>query len=283
MRRSLAGGGVWVGLCVLVGCFPDEIRHCPTIDCPSEAVCDGMGGCALPEQLAQCDGQDDGTECGFTTITKVRIDGACELGVCRSTQIPACLDDLFTDNRVDAGMWELWIADNEPVVVGEAAGQLGITLAPNVGRIYNGVQSRGRYEMLGGDARVEVIPASQDVGVETTFSVEIDSSSGFEMSAYANRLHLVVRTSGGVTNSIAVDYDPVAHRWWRIRHDAAGAIEFETSPDNAAWTSLRTSTVSRQPTGVIVSLLAGTYIDLGVETPGVAYFDNLKLTSASCP
>jgi len=147
----------------------------------------------------------------------------------------------------------------------------------------NGVQSRGRYDMLGGDARVEVIPASQDVGVETTFSVEIDSSSGFDMSAYANRLHLVVRTSGGVTNSIAVDYDPDAQRYWRIRHDPAGTIEFETSPDSMAWTSLRSSTVSRQPTAVIVSLLAGTYIDLGVESPGAAHFDNLKLTSASCP
>jgi hypothetical protein len=39
----------------------------------------------------------------------------------------------------------------------------------------------------------------------------------------------------------------------------------------------------RPPTGVIVSLLAGTYIDLGVPNPGVAFFDNLKLTSASCP
>jgi hypothetical protein len=265
-------------------CFSPEVTHCPNLDCPKEMVCDGLGGCATPEQLAQCSGQSDGTVCSYATLTNVHIDGACETGVCRSLAIPACLVDLFLDSRVDSGMWELWLPENEPVVVAEESGQLGVRLAPNIGRVYNGIQSRGRYDMLGGNARVEVTPASQAVGVETTFSVDVDSSAGFEMSAYANRLHLVVHSSGGVSNSIAIDYDPAAHKFWRIRHDTDKAtMELETSPDGEAWTSRRSSTVSRPPTGVIVSLLAGTYIDLGVADPGVAYFDNLKLTSASCP
>ena len=281
-RRFLVWGFAAIG--ALPGCFSPEITHCPTVDCPKEMVCDGLGGCATPEQLAQCSAQLDGAECSFATVSNVHIDGACDRGVCRSLQIPACLLDLFLDSRVDAAMWELWLPENEPVIVTEQAGQLGVTLAPNVGRIYNGVQSRGRYEMLGGNARVEVAPASQEVGVETTFSVDVDSSSGFEMSAYANRLHLVVHSSGGVSNSIAIDYDPVAHRFWRIRHDTTTAtIELETSPDGLAWTSRRSSTAVRPPTTVTVSLLAGTYIDLGVADPGVAFFDNLKLTSASCP
>lgn len=282
MSRSFLLGGV--AAVMASACFSPEITHCPTLDCPKEMVCDGLGGCATPEQLAQCTGQVDGTVCGYSTLSNVRIEGACDQGVCRSQEIPACLLDLFLDSRVDSGMWELWLPENEPVVVAEEAGQLGIVIAPNIGRVYNGIQSRGRYDMLGGNARVEVTPASQEVGVETNFSVDVDSSLGFEMSAYANRLHLVVHSSGGVSNSIAIDYDPVAHKFWRIRHDpTAGSMELETSPDGEGWTSRRSSTVSRPPTGVIVSLLAGTYIDLGVAAPGVAYFDNLKLTSAACP
>jgi len=283
MRRSVLVGG-FAAIFALSGCFSPEVTHCPTVDCPKEMVCDGLGGCATPEQLAQCDGQADGAECSFTTLSNAHVDGACDREVCRSLQIPACLLDLFLDSRVDAAMWELWLPENDPIVVTEQGGQLGITLAPNVGRVYNGVQSRGRYDMLGGDVRVEVTPASQEIGVETTFSLDVDSSSGFEMSAYADRLHLVVHSSGGVSNSIAIDYDPIAHRFWRIRHDGTnGTIELETSPDGMAWTSRRSSTAVRPPTGVIVSLLAGTYIDLGVPNPGVAFFDNLKLTSASCP
>jgi hypothetical protein len=269
---------------VLAGCFQLEVTKCPTVECPAEMVCDGLGGCATPDQISQCSGQTDGTQCGYTTVTKAHVDGACETGVCRSLQIPACLADTFVDSRVDSGMWELWLPDNEPIVVSEADSKLAIQIAASAGRIYNGVQSRGRYDMIAGNAAVEVISASQEIGVETSFSVDLDSTLGFTMSTYANRLHLVVHTSGGVTNSLAVDYDPVAQRFWRIRHDpVAGTMEMETSPDNQAWTSQRSSATARAPTGVTVSLLAGTYIDLGIADPGTAYFDSLKLTSASCP
>jgi len=268
----------------LSACFKDDITHCPTVDCPAEMVCDGVGGCAVPEQLAQCGGQTDGAACSYSTLSNVHIDGACESGVCRSREIPACLFDQFLDSVIDPGMWELWLPANEPIVVTEEPGRLAVEIAPDVGRLYNGLQSRGRYDMLGGNAAVEVEPASQDVGVETSFGVDIDSTLGFEMSAYANRLHLVVHSSGGITNSLAIDYDPVAHRSWRIRHDTtAGTMEMETSPDGETWTSRRSAALARPPTSVIVTLLAGTYVDRGAGTSSAAYFHRVKLTSATCP
>lgn len=273
-----------VSLVAVTGCFRADVTHCPTFDCPKQMVCDGAGGCAVPEQLSQCDGKADGVECSYTTLNSAHIDGACTMGVCRSLQIPACLADQFTDGVVDVGMWQLWLSDNQPVVVSQDMGQLAVTLAAGVGRVYNGVTSRGRYDMVAGNAAVAVTPASQDVGVETDFSVDLDSTTGYAMAAYANRLHLVVHTNGGITNSIAVDYDPVAQKYWRIRHDQiASTIEFETSPDGMAWASLRSAAITRAPTGVSVTLLAGTYVDVGVANPGVAYFDELKLTSAACP
>lgn len=278
--------GVAMAACaaaLATACVKPEFTHCPNVDCPAEEVCDGVGGCALPEQLSQCSGADEGAPCSYTAVTNVHVDGDCQQGVCRSSQIPACLADTFVDSRVDRGTWELWLPANEPVSVAEDAGALAITLAPNVGRIYNGIQSRGRYDMVAGSAQVEVTPASQEVGVETLFSVDVDSSLGFEISVYANRLHLVVHTSGGVTSSTAIDYDPIGHRFWRIRHDPAGTMELETSADGLEWVSRRSAAVPRLPTAVIASLLAGTYVDLGVEDPGVARFDNLRLISASCP
>jgi hypothetical protein len=267
----------------LIGCIQERFTSCPTVDCPVEMVCDGVGGCAVPEQLAQCSGQEDGAACSYSTLTNVLIDGACETGVCRSREIPACLFDQFLDSRVDVGMWELWLPANDPIVVAEQPGRLAIEIPANVGRIYNGIQSRGRYDMLGGDAAVEVEPAAQEIGVETSFQVDIDSTLGYEMSAYAERLHLVVYTSGGITNSVAIDYDAIAQRFWRIRHDTtSGTMEMETSPDGVAWTSGRSAPLPRPPTGVIVSMLAGTYIDRGVSAPTTAYFHKVKLTSGAC-
>ena len=102
MRRSVLLGG-FAALWAAAGCFSPEITHCPTIDCPKEMVCDGLGGCATPEQLSQCSAQADGAECSYATLSNVHVDGACDRGVCRSLQIPACLFDLFLDNRVDSG------------------------------------------------------------------------------------------------------------------------------------------------------------------------------------
>lgn len=282
MRQTVLWGGL---AALLVGaCVKADFTHCPTVDCPTGEVCDGFGGCATPDQLSQCSGQTDGATCSYATLSNVHIDGACDQGVCRSLQIPACLTDQFLNQRVDTAMWDLYLPENQPVVVTEDSGKLAIELAPNVGRVYNGIQSRGRYDMIAGDLTVDVQPASQDVGVETSVGVDLDATLGFEMTAYANRLHLVVHTSGGVTNSIAVDFDPVAQRFWRIRHDGANStMELETSPDRQTWTSQRSAAVSRVPTGVSVTLLAGTYTDQGVETPGTAYFHDLKLTSAACP
>src|SRR5678815_4999345 len=75
-------GGV---LLLAVGaCFTPEVTHCDNIDCPAQLVCDGLGGCATPEQLSQCTGQSDGATCSYTTITSAHVGGACEQGVCRS-------------------------------------------------------------------------------------------------------------------------------------------------------------------------------------------------------
>ena len=246
-------------------------------------VCDGFGGCAVPEQLTQCSGMTDGAPCSYATLSHVQVDGACDTGVCRSQQIPACLFDEFLNDRIDTSMWDLWLPSNEPVIASEGNMSLTIALASGVGRIYNGVESRGRYDMVTGNAMIDVAPASQTVGVETLFGVDIDATTGYAISAYAGRLHLIVHTSGGVTSSTAVDFDPLAHRYWRIRHDAGGTMELETSPDTTAWTSQRSAALPRLPTAVTVSLLAGTYVDQGVADPGSANFYRIKLTSATCP
>lgn len=278
-------GGRWAfAACALMACSQPTYTHCDNVDCPAQEVCDGFGGCAVPDQLAQCSGLGDGTQCSYTSLSSALIVGSCDQGVCRSTEIPACLADPFSAARVDSSRWNLWLPANEPVVVSEDSTGLAVALAPDIGLVYNGVQSRGRYDMIGGNVHVAVTPASQDIGVETDFLVDLDSGLGFQMSAYANRLHLIVHTSGGITNSQAIDFDPAMHHYWRFRHDSINnTMELETSPDGNSWTSQRSAELPRQPTMVTVSLLAGTYVDAGVSTPGTAYFSDLKLVSAACP
>jgi hypothetical protein len=60
-------------------------------------------------------------------------------------------------------------------------------------------------------------------------------------------------------------------------------MEMETSPDGDTWTSRRSAALARPPTSIVVTLLAGTYVDRGAAAPGTAYFHRVKLTSATCP
>ena len=73
---------VLVSLCTLAACFSAEITHCPTVDCPKEMVCDGHGGCALPDQLSSCSGKSDGTLCSYKDRANATINGACANGLC---------------------------------------------------------------------------------------------------------------------------------------------------------------------------------------------------------
>jgi cysteine-rich repeat protein len=75
-------GLVLAAVCLLSACFSADITTCPTVECPGEMVCDGHGGCAVPEQLAQCSGRDDGTPCAYTSLAKSRIDGSCAGQLC---------------------------------------------------------------------------------------------------------------------------------------------------------------------------------------------------------
>src|SRR5689334_4564235 len=51
MTRGLWGATLLTCVLAATGCFNEDIRHCPTVDCPADEVCDGVGGCAVQAQL----------------------------------------------------------------------------------------------------------------------------------------------------------------------------------------------------------------------------------------
>jgi cysteine-rich repeat protein len=62
----------------IAGCYGDPVRHCPTVDCPQDMVCDNRNGCALKEQVEQCAGQADGTVCSYPGVAN----GECKDELC---------------------------------------------------------------------------------------------------------------------------------------------------------------------------------------------------------
>jgi cysteine-rich repeat protein len=84
---------VVLALFVSTSCLKPSLTSCPTVDCPSNMVCDGIGGCALQEQLTDCEGKADGDVCRYPGVD----DGACTGGLCLPV---GCGNSILTPNEV---------------------------------------------------------------------------------------------------------------------------------------------------------------------------------------
>lgn len=88
-----------------------------------------------------------------------------------------------------------------------------------------------------------------DIRGEVNFSLTASGEAAGLIRYSSGSLLLLV--SGG--DSVTLDYDAIAHRWWRFR-EASGVLVLETSPDGLSWTDH----VSGPPAA-----------DLGASVPGL--------------
>jgi cysteine-rich repeat protein len=63
---------------MMSGCYGSGVTDCGAIACPNDRVCDGHGGCALPQQLSSCAGVGDATACSYPGVAT----GECNQNLC---------------------------------------------------------------------------------------------------------------------------------------------------------------------------------------------------------
>jgi cysteine-rich repeat protein len=78
---------------LVMACADHGLVPCGENACPRGFVCTPAGGCANPDQLAACNGKDDGTACTTTSIS----DGVCIAGAC---QVSTCGDGVVGPGEV---------------------------------------------------------------------------------------------------------------------------------------------------------------------------------------
>jgi hypothetical protein len=83
--------------------------------------------------------------------------------------------------------------------------------------------------------------------------------------------------TGGVRDRTVLNFDPVNHRFWRIRHDpAAQTVNFELSADGQTWSVGKTVAATFPLNSMTMTLLAGAWGN-GNGAPGAALYDNVRL------
>jgi hypothetical protein len=126
---------------------------------------------------------------------------------------------------------------------------------------------------------IEVVQAATLVGVTTELNWYTDTgTNSYVMYEEAMTLFVTVTFNGGTSLLLSqIAYDPVAHRFWRIRHSSQmGKIYFETSPDASTWTELYSEAPRLPTTGLDVEIECGAYT--ATSTAQQCLFDNFVLS-----
>ena len=231
---------------------------------------------------------------------------AAPLAVPSPTPTP---NDDFGNAARDASRWTIGAqtsattAFDPQVGTAQVSGQLVITpLTQASGMHFAGYVSANSFDLRNGSTQVEVVKAGTG-GVDTIFAVGADVDNfyrfmvhtpgtattlaprargrdGIERPLDATTAQLVFQVSvGGQLTSLAINYDPVQHRFMRFRHvPPMNSIVFETSPDNVVFTIQHSVVLQRSVSALTAELSAGT---TNPANPGQTVFDNFGLVTST--
>ena len=186
---------------------------------------------------------------------------------------PAFFDD-FNDNSLNTSKWTV-LTPSSPAVVSEQGQQLRITLPANTAT-YNGIGSNATFDIRGGTVQVEQVQAVSQAGwVEDHLIIENDANNYYLLHTGAGST--VLRSMvNGVNDQLIIPYDPIAHHYWRLRHQlASNSVVFETSADGITWTTRKTVAAGFALTAVKFKLIAGAY-GTGNSNPGASIYNTFN-------
>lgn len=145
----------------------------------------------------------------------------------------------------ERGLTSSWVVvSGSPQVV---SGRLAMAAEPGE---TVGIRWAQPVDLTGSAVFIHAVP---DVTAITRFGMALTADSGDEISVRVistnpGALRLRMRQSG-VTTDAGLDFDPVAHAWWRVR-ESGGSIYFDTSANGRSWSNRRVATHTI-PTGAL--------------------------------
>jgi hypothetical protein len=198
------------------------------------------------------------------------------------------LSDDFSSVGRDVSKWNLgtvYHTINTGVTIsqpGGSGGQLSITPLANAptGEQFYGYLSVNTYDFTTQDVFVRVSQTPTVSGNLMVMDVGLDRDNDFRWTLNGPDIFIESVMATAYANPYAVAFNPAAHRWLRIRHTAAGNIEWHGSgvdppTTEANWTLLGTRALTGMAiTAVRVDLIAGT--NPPNATPSTAIFDNFN-------
>jgi hypothetical protein len=198
------------------------------------------------------------------------FDGDAAASACGTT---IAIADDFEDGVTGSG-WTTLTGTN--LTLAETGGLLQITFASNVSAGQTaGYVSTASYDFTGAcvDAEITSIPNPSTLA-NLTFRIGTSSDCGV-IEIYSGMINAAQHRGASISRLPAFAFDPVAHRFLRMR-EVTGTWYYQSSPDGAAWTTFGTvaNTFALQVNTTIL-LTAGT--NSAVSSGGVAAFASMRV------
>lgn len=190
------------------------------------------------------------------------------------------LSDTFDDGVVDTAKW----TSNYNTGGGGAPTETGGRARVPCDTGFAAFASDNTYTLTDSHVLVEMYPpAAGGAASEAWAQLLIMSSTGgtdiiAEVNAVTGDLTLAARVGYFDAGAAVLTYDPVAHRWIRVR-ETAGTLLWETSADGLAWTTRRTTASPAWVGDADLEIQLITHRDSG--TPDFAEFDNFNVTPST--
>jgi hypothetical protein len=173
----------------------------------------------------------------------------------------ATLTDAFTTS-VDTSKWN---SNGLPTIVN---GRLNLPCVT----AYASVTSWAKYDLYNSGATLAIpqVPGTGAGTTQATIIIAANSDNSYEMLKEGGSLYFRERHAA-VNTQTSVVYNSTNHYWWRIRDNNAGAVFWETAPNNGGvpgtWTVQRYVATRSWSNLVDITIACGYY---GAETSPIA-------------
>ena len=169
-----------------------------------------------------------------------------------------CSTSRLVDAFGDAAIGPVWepFADPQCQIL-ETGGVLELQYPAAGGSAYCRLDSRHLYDLRGSSIAIEAVSMPSATDFESFFQVlSEDGRDQVFMSISLDVLYMTVKRNGATVAETSTVFDPVAHRFWRIR-EASGTLHWETAPDGATWTERASTATVIDVSAMIVQIAAG--------------------------
>lgn len=185
----------------------------------------------------------------------INVDVNPALGFCAASSL---VDDF--SGSAFGPQWNAWADPHAAITMTTSSAVMTTDGTPNV---WSGFNTIDLFQLTDSTIYMDATMVPQQSPYVAWMQVNVPNGDRLEIDLEGTTLYFYQHAGGTDVNSKTMSYDPVAHRYWRLRADATN-VYIDTSPDAVTWTTRFSPAKQIDTTAVQLDVGGGEYQKTGV-------------------